>query len=256
MDTLPRALAARLGDELLNHVAVTAVRRGEANGKSSFEIDIARNDRRETLLASAVIVAAPVNAASEILKSVSEQFAPSFARIEYAPVAVVGAGYRREQIGHKGDGFGFLVPRSEGLRVLGTVWNSSLFPGRAPEGMACFTSFAGGATDPSLLEWDDDRIADTICAEVGRVLGITGPPVTRLVYRYTRAIPQYNLGHAEAISGINSAISSTPGLFLAGNYLSGPSIGSCVEQANRTAEAARAYLASIGVAGVGALAHA
>jgi protoporphyrinogen/coproporphyrinogen III oxidase len=253
MDTLPRALGTRLGDALLNQATVTAVRRGKANGKSSFEIDIAWKNHRETQLASAVIVAAPVNAASEILKSVSEQLASSFARIEYAPVAVMAAGYRREQIGHKGDGFGFLVPRSEGLRVLGTVWNSSLFPGRAPEGMACFTSFAGGATDPSLLEWDDDRIAETICGEVGRVLGITGPPITRMVHRYARAIPQYNLGHTEAVSPLTAAIASVPGLFLAGNYLSGPSIGSCVEQANQTAQAALAYLAFIGVAGVGAV---
>ena len=256
MDTLPRALGARLGDALLNGVTVTAVRRGKANGKSSFEIDIARNDDRETLLASALIVAAPVNAASEILKSVSESFVTSFARIEYAPVAVVAAGYRREQIGHKGNGFGFLVPRSEGLRVLGTVWNSSLFPGRAPESMACFTSFAGGATDPALLEWDDGRIAETICGEVGRVLGISGPPVTRLVHRYARAIPQYNLGHSETISALSTAVSSIPGLFLTGNYLSGPSIGSCVDQAYQTAEAARTYLASAGVAGVGSIAHA
>jgi oxygen-dependent protoporphyrinogen oxidase len=256
MDTLPRALGARLADALLNGVTVTALRRGKADGKSSFEIDIMRNDYQETLLASGVIVAAPVNAASEILKSVSEQFTASFARIEYAPVAVVAAGYRREHVNHKGDGFGFLVPRSEGLRVLGTVWNSSLFPGRAPEGMACFTTFAGGASDPSLLEWDDDRIAETICGEVGRVLGITGPPVTRLVHRYARAIPQYNLGHTDAVSALNAAVSSVPGLFLAGNYLAGPSIGSCMEQANRTAEAARVYLASIGVAGVGAVTHA
>ncbi len=74
-------------------------------------------------------MAAPVNAASEILKGVSDEFAAPFARIEYAPVAVVAAGYRREQVRHAGNGFGFLVPRSEGLRVLGTVWNSSLFPG-------------------------------------------------------------------------------------------------------------------------------
>ena len=91
---------------------------------------------------------------------------------------------------------------------------------------------------------------------MGRVLGIAGPPVTRLVHRYARAIPQYNLGHTDTVSALNAAISSVPGLFLAGNYLSGPSIGSCVEQANQTAEAARIYLASIGVAGIGSVAHA
>ena len=104
------------------------------------------------MTASAVVVATPTQAASQILKGLSDQFPPAFARIEYAPVVVVAAGYRRDQIQQASNGFGFLVPRSEGLRVLGTVWNSSLFPGRAPEGMACFTSFAGGATDPGLCE--------------------------------------------------------------------------------------------------------
>jgi len=256
METFPRALAARLGDALLSESIVVGARHGKANGSSSFEVDLTRNGHRETLLASAVILAAPVNAASEILKGVSDKFAAPFARIEYAPLAVVAAGYRRDQVRHAGNGFGFLVPRSEGLRVLGTVWNSSLFQERAPENMACFTSFAGGATDPALCGMSEDEIAEIICGEVKRVLGITGPPMTRLVHRYTRALPQYNLGHSETVSALGAVASSVPGLFLAGNYLSGPSIGSCVEQANQTAETVRVYLASIGVAGVGAVAHA
>jgi protoporphyrinogen/coproporphyrinogen III oxidase len=256
METLPRALAARLGDALLSDAIVVVARRGKSNGNSSFEVDVIRNGHRETLLASSLIMASPVDGASEILKGVSDKFAAPFARIEYAPVAVVAAGYRSDQVRHAGDGFGFLVPRSEGLRVLGTVWNSSLFPGRAPESMACFTSFAGGATDPALGDMNEDKIGEIICGEVGRILGITGPPVTRLVHRYARALPQYNLGHSETVSALASAASSVPGLFLIGNYLSGPSIGSCVEQANQTADCVRVYLASIGVAGVGAVAHA
>jgi oxygen-dependent protoporphyrinogen oxidase len=149
-----------------------------------------------------------------------------------------------------------LVPRSEGLRVLGTVWNSSLFPERAPENMACFTSFAGGATDPELFSKSDDEIAEILCGEVGRILGIIGPPLTYLVNRYPRALPQYNLGHSETVSELNAAASAIPGLFLTGNYLSGPSIGSCIDQANQTAEAVRIYLSSIGVACVGTVAHA
>ena len=256
METLPRALGDRLGDAFLSETIVVGARHGKANGNSSFEVDITRNGHRETLLASALITAAPVDAASEILKGVSDKFAAPFARIEYAPIAVVAAGHRRDQVRHPSNGFGFLVPRSEGLRVLGAVWNSSLFPGRAPENMACFTSFAGGATDPALCDMSDDGIAETICGEVGRVLGITGQPVTRLVHRYSRALPQYNLGHCETVSALGAAASSVPGLFLSGNYLSGPSIGSCVEQAIQTADAVRVYLASIGVAGVGATAHA
>jgi protoporphyrinogen/coproporphyrinogen III oxidase len=255
METLPRALAARLGDAVLSESIVVGARHGKANGSSSFEVDLTRNGHWETLLASAIIMAAPVHAASEILKGVSDKFAAPFGRIEYAPLAVVAAGYRRDQVRNAGNGFGFLVPRSEGLRVLGTVWNSSLFPERAPENMACFTSFAGGATDPALCGMSEDEIAEIICGEVKRVLGVTGPPMTRLVHRYTRALPQYNLGHSETVSALGAAASSVPGLFLTGNYLSGPSIGSCVEQANQTADAVRVYLASIGVAGVGVVAH-
>jgi oxygen-dependent protoporphyrinogen oxidase len=256
METLPRALGARLGDALLSEAQVLGVRHGKANGNSSFEVDVMRKGHRETLLASAIIMAAPVDAASEILKSVSEQFAAPFARIEYAPIAIVAAGYRRDQVRHAGNGFGFLVPRSEGLRVLGTVWNSSLFPGRTPENMVSFTSFAGGATDPAFCGMSDDQIDEIICGEVASILDITGPPVVRLVHRYPRALPQYNLGHSETVSALSVAASSVPGLFLTGNYLSGPSISSCIEQANQTADAVRVYLASIGVAGVGAVAHA
>jgi oxygen-dependent protoporphyrinogen oxidase len=142
------------------------------------------------------------------------------------------------------------VPRAEGLRVLGTVFNSALFPVRAPKGMVCFTSFAGGATDPKLCDLTDDGITETISAEVARVLGITGKPVATNLHSYARALPQYNLGHTQIIKSLETLTAATPGLFLAGNYLSGPSIGACVEQAERTAESARGYLASIGATAV------
>ena len=256
MEALPRAIAARLGDSLLLETSVAGVRHGKANGKPWFEVDITRQNHRETLAASAVVVATPTDAASQLLTGLSDRFPSAFSRIEYAPVAVVSACYHREQIQRPPDGFGFLVPRSEGLRVLGTVFNSSLFAGRAPEGMASFTSFAGGATDPNFCEMTEEEIANIVGAEVARVLGITGAPVLTNVQRYARALPQYNLGHTEIVKSLEGLAAAMPGLFLAGNYLSGPSIGSCVEQANRTADAVRVYLATIGVAGVGAVAHA
>ncbi|MGA7796655.1 MAG: protoporphyrinogen oxidase, partial [Candidatus Acidiferrales bacterium] len=256
METFPRAIAARLGSSLLLETSVAGLRHGKANGKPWFEVDITRHNHSETLPASAVVIATPTNIASQILLGLSDKFAPLFSRIEYAPVAVVCACYRREQMQRPPDGFGFLVPRSEGLRVLGTVFNSALFAGRAPDGMVCITSFAGGATDPKLCELSDEEITETICAEVARVLGITGKPVTTNLNRHARAIPQYNLGHSQIVKSLEALTAGMPGLFLAGNYLSGPSIGACVEQAFRTAEAVRVYLASIGVAGVGAVAHA
>jgi protoporphyrinogen/coproporphyrinogen III oxidase len=256
MATLPRALAAHLGSSIQLQTSVAGLHHGKANGKPWFEMAIERQGHRETLAASAVVVATPTASASQILSGLSDRFAPAFLRIEYAPVAVVSSCYRREQLQRPAEGFGFLVPRSEGLRALGTVFNSSLFPGRAPEGMVCFTSFAGGATDPAICEWSEDKIAQTIGAEIARVLGINGAPVASNVQRYARALPQYNLGHTQVVKSLETQAAALPGLYFAGNYLSGPSIGACVEQALRTAEAVRVYLASIGVAGVGALAHA
>ena len=256
METLPSAIAVRLGSSLLLETSVAGLRHGKANGKPWFEVDVTHHNRHETLAASAIVVATPANIASQILQTLSENLAPIFSRVEYAPVAVVSACYRRERIQRPPVGFGFLVPRAEGLRVLGTVFNSSLFAGRAPEGMDCFTSFAGGATDPGFCELSEADITETICADVARVLGVTGKPVATNVHRYARALPQYNLGHSQIVKSLKGLIAAIPGLFLAGNYLSGPSVGACVEQADRTAEAVRVYLASIGVAGVGAVAHA
>lgn len=256
MEALPRAIAARLGDSLFLKTSVTSPRQGKANGKPWFELGVVHGEQQKTLAASAIVVATPANAASSILRGVNDQFSALLSRIEYAPVAVVSACYRREQIQRSCDGFGFLVPRAEGLQVLGTVFNSSLFPGRAPEGMVTFTSFAGGATAPEFCKLSAEKIVATVCDEVARVLGIRGVPVTTNLNRYERAIPQYNLGHTQTIQSLESLAAATPGLFLAGNYLSGPAIGACVEQANRTAQDVRVYLASIGVAGVGAVAHA
>lgn len=256
MEALPRALGSRLGDAVQTETIVEGVRHGKTNGKSWFELDVTYQDHCETLMASAVIVAAPAMAASQILRGLSQTFAAPFARIEYAPVAVVSTGYRRDHVQHAGNGFGFLVPRSEGLHILGSVWNSSLFPGRAPEEMICFTSFAGGATDPELCRLSNGKIVETACREVARILGITGKPVASTVQCYEYALPQYNLGHSETVSALAAATASAQGLFLTGNYLSGISIGACVEQANQTADAVRIYLATLGIAGVGALAHA
>lgn len=256
VETLPRALTARLSDAIRMQTRVTDLRRSKANGKSWFQLQIAGPHRNETLQASTVIVATPSWIAADLLKGISDSISEPLSRINYARVAVVAAGYRRGQIEHGIIGFGFLVPRSEGLRVLGTVWNSSLFTGRAPEGMACLTSFAGGATDPAACDLSDEQIAENVTAELAQILGVKGSPFTLMAHRYERALPQYNLGHGRTISSIADSLSTVPGLFLTGNFLAGPSIGSCVEQANQTADAARVYLASIGAAGSPEIAHA
>jgi oxygen-dependent protoporphyrinogen oxidase len=164
--------------------------------------------------------------------------------IAYAPVAVVAAAYYARQVGHSTDGFGFLVPRSEKLHTLGTVWNSSLFAERARDGMIVMTSFAGGAMEPEIVDKPETEIATIVQDENARVLQITGPPVAGAVWRYPRALPQYNLGHGHIVEAIRDGERANPGLFFAGNYLEGPALGKCVEVGNQTGDAVRTYLGS------------
>jgi len=245
------ALGAQLGDLARLGVGVDAVIRNNSTHEHAYEVrctidgsggDLGGAARSASLAASAVICATETAAAGAMLAQSSQQFPTSFGRISYAPVAVVSAGYRREAVGRALDGFGFLVPRAEGLRVLGCVWNSTLFPGRAPEGRVLLTSFAGGAMNPEMCAWSEERIASAVHQDLTRVLNISEQPVARHVHIYQRAIPQYNLGHEMILAELKSACDATPGLFIAGNYLEGPAMGACVERAFRVADDVEKYL--------------
>jgi oxygen-dependent protoporphyrinogen oxidase len=122
------------------------------------------------------------------------------------------------------------------------VWNSSLFPGRAPEGGCTITSFVGGATEPEVLEKPDDEIAALVQDENSKILGITGAPVASEVWKHPKALPQYNLGHGHIVEALRDGEKENPGMFFSGNYLEGPSLGKCVEHGFKTAEAAQEFL--------------
>jgi oxygen-dependent protoporphyrinogen oxidase len=242
MGTLARAIAGVLGDRLRTGSEVVALCRAELRGVAEYAVRVAENGHEETTSAAAVVSAAPAYRASHHLEPISPELARTLAGIAYAAVAVVAAGYYTKQIDQPFEGFGFLVPRSEKYRTLGTVWNSSLFPGRAREGMLTMTSFVGGATDPETMKRAEQDIAAIVQEENARILGITGPPLASAVWKHPRALPQYNLGHAHIVEAIREAERNIPGLFFSGNYTGGPSLGNCVEQGFRTAEAVRDYL--------------
>jgi protoporphyrinogen/coproporphyrinogen III oxidase len=248
--TLPRAIAAQIGDAMqyeTRAVSVDFARTGEHGHTGpaagpTCEIRFVRNGQEQSAAAGAVVIATPAYAAAHLLETSSPQLAQTLSGIAYAPVAVVASTYYRQQVGDPLEGFGFLVPRGEKVRTLGTVWNSSLFPGRAHEGSVTITSFIGGATDPEIMNLHEENIAAIVTEENARILGITGPPVEVAVWKYPRALPQYNLGHGHIIETIRDAERASPGLFFAGNYLEGPAVGKCVENGFQTAEAASKYL--------------
>jgi oxygen-dependent protoporphyrinogen oxidase len=241
--TLIHALTANLGSNLrcgvtVQSVGFTTASRGSRTDTSIFEVTVTANDREETLTANRLIIATPAEHAATLLRGVDPQFESALMPIAYAPVAVVSLGYAKSAIRHSLDGFGFLVPRSSGLRILGSVWNSSLFPNRSPDGHVLLTSFTGGATDPGAVSLSESEIVSTVHRELAAVVGISQSPAFSHVQAWQRAIPQYNLGHVQHINQLTQLQSKYQSIRLIGNYLCGPAVGTCVEQSLTVAQEA------------------
>jgi oxygen-dependent protoporphyrinogen oxidase len=238
-ETLIRALARNLGPALRCGIEVTAIQRGGTGLPSpgeGFVVDAKTEAGTESLVADGLILAVPTYVAASLLHP---EAASPLGAIEYAPIAVVSLGYRQEDVKRSLEGFGFLVPRSEGLRTLGTVWNSSLFPGRAPEGSVLLTSFIGGATDPQAVALSAGEISAIVHREIRPILSIRGVPTFSSVQIYPRALPQYNIGHTTRLGSLARESSFFLNLKLVGNYLRGPAIGACIEQALAVADEMR-----------------
>jgi len=230
-ETLIRALAANLGDVLRCSAEVIAIQRRTKGGVEGYEVCLSAAGRDETLEVDHLIVATPTYAAAELLRQIGPGFENALQGIPYAPVAVVSLGYRKNAVGNSLDGFGFLVPRSAGLEILGSVWNSSLFPGRAPAEHVLLTSFVGGTTNPQAVTRSKEELSALAHRELAPLLDIKEASVFSSVNIYQRAIPQYTLGHTDCLAVLSVLWKKYPGLWLTGNYLRGPAIGACVEQA-------------------------
>ncbi len=244
MTTLPQAMAAELGERVQRGASVEAIERANGPGPGGFRVRAAQSHAGQILAAQAVVMAAPAHVAAHLLAPFVPRLAHKLSGIAYASLAVVASGYYKKQASVPLDGFGVLVPRSEKHRTLGIVWNASLFPGRAPEGQMALTSFIGGATDPEIASKSKAEISAIVQRDCEQILGITGSPITSAIWVHQKALPQYNLGHGHVVEAIRDAEQSVAGLYFAGNYLEGPSVGKCVERAFQVAESVKAYLES------------
>ncbi len=227
LEELPRRLAREIGDVRMG-VSVESVT-PHAGG---FTVATSAGP----VAARRVVLAVPAEAAARLLEAATAGASRTLAEIPYAAVALVSLGWRREEVGHPLDGFGFLVPRREGLRLLGCLFPSELFPGRAPESHVALAAFAGGRTDPELAGWDEERIAATLIGELRAPLSLRGEPAFQLVRRWPRAIPQYEVGHGRFVERAKEIETALPGLRLAGNYLGGISVPDCIRNATALAE--------------------
>ncbi|MEY2341260.1 protoporphyrinogen oxidase [Acidithiobacillus sp. IBUN Pt1247-S3] len=217
MQALPRACAAKLGDKLRCNSAVTAIA-PTANG---WQVESTTG----TWETQKLILCLPTDAIARILPSAAQLLRDRLAAIEYPSVATLALGFHRRHVQHPLDGFGVLIPRRLGISTLGALFSSTLFPNRAPEGQVLLTIFLGGAREPLSGE---EALVPQALHDLSPILGIEGEPSFQRVQIWSRAIPQYNLGHAQRINAIDNALRDWPGLSLLGNWRGGVALGDCI----------------------------
>jgi len=232
---LPRALAESLGASVRYASPVQAVKRGE-NG---WEITSVTRGTPRSEIFSTVLCALPADVVAALrLEGVPAAIRLTELReIEQPPVVSIFTGYRREDVAHPLDGFGVLVPEVERRRVLGTLFSSTLFPGRAPQGHVAVTTFIGGVRAPELAKLSDDSLQQLLRVELGTLLGVRGDPVYCHIQRWDSAIHQYTLGYGR-FKGIFDAVeAAAPGLHFGGNARDGISLANCISSGQRLAAA-------------------
>ena len=232
MQTLVETLARRLPDSavVLRQRAASLERQGDTWRLRSGEGVRFDADR--------VILAGESHGAARLARYVDPTLAVLLGDIEYAGAATVSLGYRRADVPHPLDGFGFVVPRSEGRRVLAATFSSVKYPGRAPDGHVLLRCFLGGAMDEAALAEDDAALVARARGELREALGIVAEPVLVRASRWPLSMPQYRVGHLARIETIERRASGIPGLYLAGGAYRGVGIADCVRSGEAAAEAA------------------
>ncbi len=192
----------------------------------------------------AVVLAVNAPVAADIVRPIAPAAAGVLGDIEYVPVAVTYLGFRREELSHPLDGFGFIVAEGEDLRVLGCVFESVLFSDRAPEGHVLLRCVMGGQRDPEAVDLDDAELVRIAHRDLGHALGIDAAPVHSRVLRHRRAIAQYKLGHIDRVAEIERELEPA-GIVLGGASYHGVAVNSCIADASRVASRVSSRLVAL-----------
>jgi oxygen-dependent protoporphyrinogen oxidase len=245
MQSFPEAVAARGRFSVRCGATVTAVVRAERGWSVAVEGD------REGIPADAVIIAAEPFAASPLLRPLDPSLASELDAIKCPPVSVVGLGFGASEAARVPNGFGALIARGEGLRALGNLWESRFYPGRSPQGSVLIRAMFGGGVDPDAGAMTETELVALARAEIARVYGIRTAPVMQQVYRWPRAIPQYELGHVQRVERIERGVSAMPGLFITGYGLRAIGFADAAVNAIRCGSAAGDWLTRNAAAALG-----
>jgi protoporphyrinogen/coproporphyrinogen III oxidase len=230
LQDLTVALAARL-----DRRALLCNRRAIDLNHNGDEYELLLNDGSR-LRADAIVFATPAYATAELVRGLAPSLADKLQEIRYVSTATVSLGYKRAELAHSLQGFGFVVPRSEKRKIIACTWSSTKFDFRAPEGYVLVRAFVGGAHAENLAEQEEAALAEMARAELEAAMGITARPVLTKVYRWPKANPQYQVGHQERVLEIEKLAGPYPGIYLTGAAYRGVGIPDCIQDAARVAE--------------------
>jgi oxygen-dependent protoporphyrinogen oxidase len=237
MQTITDALAAQIaGAELRLNAQVQAV--NPEFGKWL----VASNGRTEEF--DGVIIAAPAYVAAELLRSQIPEISVELEQIRYSSSITVALAYDDKTRASLPPGFGLLVPRTEGNRILACTLVHNKFQNRAPEDRALLRCFLGGSRDEDILRLSDAEITSIVRRELREIVGISAEPSFVKLFKWPHAMAQYTLGHKARVERIRKIVSSAPGLALAGNAYSGIGVPDCIRSG---AEAATKVLSELNV---------
>ena len=229
---LCEAIADTLGSDLHTGCRVESVRRTD-NG---FALSAHDADGCRELTCRRLVLATPARESARQLEPLAPEASRLLADIESSSLTVVNLAFRRADIGHPLDGFGFLVPRNEPeFPLMGVLWADSAFPHHAPQEFRLLRVFLGGVRTPDVIRRSPGELVHTSCSALSKLLDIRGEPVFTDVCPYPDAIPQYYLGHEQKVAEIRRCVAGVPGLTLAGNYLDGVSINDCIKLGRKVA---------------------
>jgi len=223
MSDLIETLVDRLGDAVRLDTPVTGLARDGGNWRLEGT----------DATADVVVLSCPAWETAGILRSLDPEAADLADGVEGSPVTVVATAYDMPSP----NGFGFLVPRGEGPRVLGCLWTSSIYPGaRAPDGKVLLRTMIGGATDPDAAGLDDDALLAVVADELRSTMGLDTTPARHWIFRHPRGIPQYGIGHRDRLAGMLRRLRQHRGILLAGNSYRGISVNATIQEARSTWE--------------------
>lgn len=229
MGTLINSLTNFLGKRL--HTGLQAISIDKNN--NTYKIQLSDGSEIESNI---IVSAIPAFALAEITKELDKNLSDLLRNIYYPSISVVCLGFKKEKIKNSLDGFGFLIPYREGRKILGTLWDSSIFPNRAPEGYVLLRTMLGGARMSELAEQDEEKQINIVMDELSKIMNIKAEPDLRKVFIHRKGIPQYFINHDLKLEKINVILNNFKGFYITGNAFRGIGVNDCIENSSKLAE--------------------